>query len=511
MAPQRTAVAMKALAPVASKGMMIQGAKGPVPTVGSSMRQQFGLSKIQAQVKELLGVFNPKYIGFETRQLMLQDPTVAFGLAVLGGPIINGKWDIDSNDAKIEAFIRQIVADKYFELASGGFLSVPFGYQPIEKVWKVADVVVEVDDKSSGTVSSFKMPQAWVFDEFKALDPRTINMLIDPDKDKWAGFEQFPLTFNSSTQNAVPARIGTERSFLWSYRRQQAYGRLQGKPHLNTCYAPWWSKAATNLFCDRYFERKAEPNFKAHAPAVIEGPNGEKIDGALFMASVLSALKNGEAICLPGEMDEKGNRLVDVEFMQDDKRGDMFQQRFDYLDLQILKGLWIPDRAGSGSSKGGSGVGSGESSVHYEMLQKLIESVSIEWFKEVQEQVVNPAVLYNFGEQALQESKTRICSSGISDFHRDLLKTILNTMQNAEVALADGKVVRLMEYMDAVEMCEELGVPIKRADQLGPLAHKRIDPGPPDGSNPAGNPGDVNVKGKGGAKPGQNTKKDANQ
>lgn len=494
MAPVRTAVAMKSLPPSASKGMLMQGVQAK-PATGTIMRQQFGLSKIQAQVKDLLGVFNPKWVGFETRVMMMNDPTVAFGLAVLGATIINAKWDIDSNDSRVEAFIQQILSAKYHELATGGAMSVPLGYQPIEKVWKVEDVEVEVADKSTGAVSSFKMPQAWTFDEFKALDPRTINMLIDPDKDKWAGFEQFPLTFNSSTQNNVPARIGTERSFLWSYRRQEVFGRLQGRPQLNQCYEPWFWKAALNLFCNRYFERKAEPNFKAHAPAEIHGPNGEKIDGALFMANVLGALKNGEAICLPGEMDDKGNRLVDVEFMQDDKRGDMFQQRFDYLDLQILKGLWIPDRAGS-SSQGGAGVGSGESSVHYEMLQKLVEQVAVEWFREVQTQVVEPAVLYNFGPDVLKQSKTRICYQGLSDFHRDLLKTVLAQMAQAEVALKDGKVIRLMEYIDAVDICKSLNVPIKRADQIGPLAHERIDPGPPDGSNPPGNTGDLNVGGK---------------
>jgi hypothetical protein len=449
-----------------------------------------GSTKIAAQVRSLLGVFNPAYVGLETRLKMRNDPTVSFALAVLRAPVVNLQWSVQSQDSKIAAFVDQELRRVYFELATGASLAIAFGFQPMEKIWRVGPVKVEVDDKSDGTRQSFTLDSAWTYERFKALDPKTVHLLIDDVNDTWGGLQ--------GTDNAgKPIRVGVERSLLWSFRSEQVWGKLTGYPVLDPMYEPWWWKSACNLFCNRYFERKAEPSYKAHAPAEIIGPNGEKLDGFAFMQNVLMGLKNGEAVTLPGEYDEKGNRIVDVELLQDDKRGDMFQQRLEYLDLQIMKAALIADRAGSAGR--GSGIGTGEAAVHFDILQMLLEEILQEWLRVVQSQVIDPLVRYNFGEEAVTSSRTIIKSPGLSQWMRDLYRVLMQQLLQAEVALKDGKVVKVLEYLDAIKIAEALHIPIKSADELGPLAHDRVEQVPPDG--PIGNPGDVNVKGKQGRKP----------
>ncbi len=460
--------------------------QGPKP--GYNIRQLTLQTKTLREVEKVIGVFNPTRVTHSRRIQMMDDPTVAFSHAILRAPVVDDNFTVESQDSKVAAFVDYAMRHVYHELALGLSRAMPFGYQGAEKVWKSGPISIKVQDKT-GTSEMLTMPEAWTLERVKPLDQMQTLLLIDKDKDEWAGIR-------GQGKDDQPVDIGPERSVLWSFMAPLVCGKLTGKPMNDQQYTPWWEKQATNLFCDRYFEKKADGQYKIHVPAEIDGPNGTKLDGFTYAQNALMAAKNGEAITLPAEMDENGHRLVDVEILQDDKRGDMYHPRLEYLDLQILRGAMIADRAGSAGR--GSGIGTGEAAVHFDILQMLLTEIMKDWFKVLQFQIVDPLVLYNFGETMLRESRTRIVSKGISNWMRDLYRVLLQQMTQFEVALKDGKVVKFYEYIDAVGIAEALGVPIKPADQLGPLAHERLDE--VDMLAPAGTPGDSNVKGKGGDK-----------
>lgn len=478
------------LASVPPKPGIGAGDKPTPPKAGYSLRQLMLPNKLIREVHKVIGVFNPQAVTHARRIQMMDDPTVAFSHAILRAPVVNDNWSIESQDSKIAALVDHAVREVYHELAMGMSRAIPFGYQAAEKVWKAGPVNVPVHDTSGGTTEDLVLDTAWTYERIKALDQINTFLLFDKEKDEWSGVQ-------GPGRDGKTVDIGIERSVLWSFMSPLVCGKLTGRPMLDQQYSPWWEKQATNLFCDRYFEKKADGQYKIHVPAEIDGPNGTKLDGFLYAQTAMQAAKNGEAITLPAEFDENGNRLVDVSILEDDKRGDMYHPRIEYLDLQILRGAMIADRAGSAGR--GSGIGTGEAAVHFDILQMLLEEIMKDWFRVLQLQVVNPIILYNFGEEALRSSRTRIVSKGISNWMRDLYRVLIQQMTQFEVALKDGKVVKFYEYIDAVAIAEALGVPIKPADQLGPLAHERVDEA--DLLEPAGNPGDSNVKGKGGKKP----------
>jgi len=467
------------------------GAEKPKPPTGASIRQFTVQSKVMREVVRIIGQFNPQRVDHKRRVQMLDNPTVAFSHAILRASVVNDNFCIEGQNSKIVALVDYAVRKVWHDMALGLSRAIPLGYQAAEKIWVGGPISIPVQDKSTGTQEFLNIPSAWIFDKVKVLDQLDTFLMVDRAKDEWGGI-------SGTGVDDKPVEIGTERSILWSFLAPLVCGKLTGRPMLDQQYKPWWELEATDLFCDRYFEKKADGQYIAHVPAEIDGPNGTKIDGCEFMQGALMAAKNGEAITLPGEMDDKGNRLVDVQLLQDDKRGDMYHPRLEYLNLQILRGALIADRAGSAGR--GSGIGTGEAAVHFDILQMLLEEIMKDFFKVIQTQVVDPLVLYNFGEDALRESRTYIKSKGLSNWMRDLYRVILQQMTQFEVALKDGKVVRCMEYIDFVGICESMGVPLKSADQLGSLAHDRDDEA--NGLKaPAGNPGDTNVKGKGGAKP----------
>lgn len=445
------------------------------PSSGSVLRQYFGISEVAGDVRRLVGTFNPREISIRDRLLMRLDPVIAFGLAILRAPLINLRWSIESKDPIIAAFCEQALRPHYRQLATAATLAIPFGFQVIEKVWETQLVDVEVENKIEGRSTTSRFPNAWTYRKFKGINPQTLSLLVDPIEDEWAGVRQ-----KAKRVGGTSVDVGTERVVLWSYRKEEVWGALTGFPHLDQVYEPWWWKTAMNLFANRYFERKADPIPKGRAQAQVTGSDGKPVDGFQFMADQMAALKNGGILLLPATKDKDGNYLFDVELLQDDKRGDMYQQRIDKLDTQILRGLWITDKAATA----GDGTGSlAQAEQHAEVLAENLETIQNEFISDVvNPQVLDPLVVYNFGADKARTSQTKIRAGGLSSGMRDLLKEILINLLQTEQLLANGKKVKLAERLDAVAIAAELELPLVPIDELENLVDSRTED--PNGNQP---------------------------
>ncbi len=451
------------------------------PTEGSQLQQFFGINEVRGEITKLLGTFNPKSVGVDVRLLMRNDPDVAFGLAILKAPIVNLGYSVESEDPKIQAAVEWQIRKIYRPMATGATMAMHFGWQLLEKVWEVKDTTVQVQNQVSGVDESFNLPNAWVIHKTKAIDPRTINLLIDRDKDEWGGAEQRGRRFNNVNVNS--GRVGPENLILWSFRKEEVWGQLTGFPISDHVYEPWWWKTAMNLFANRYFERRADPNFKAFADASVQKTGGRLIDGFTFLAEQLLGLRNGGVLMLPNRKDAQGNRAFDAELFMDDKRGDMFQARIDALGQQILRALWITDRAATSDGTGSLAM----AEVHAESLSMMLQSIVNEWVDDViNTQVVDPFVLYNFGEKALEESKTRVVASGLSKSYRDLLLNLITQLMQAEQLTENGGKVTLAERLDAVAIAESLGLPLRSAEEMEQLSEAKEERRPEDGDPPSG-------------------------
>ena len=438
----------------------------PDPTEGSRMQQFFGINEVRGEIQKLLGTFNPKLFGVDQRLLMRNDPDVAFGLAILKAPIVNLGYTVVSEDPKIQAAVEWQVRKIYRPMATGATMAMHFGWQLLEKVWEVKNVTVQQQNQVDGTDESFTLPNAWTIHKTKTIDPRTVNLLIDREKDEWAGAEQRGRRF-MGTSNTESGQVGKENLILWSFRKEEVWGQLTGFPISDHAYEPWWWKTAMNLFANRYFERRADPSFKAFADASVQEKGGRLIDGFEFIAQQLLGLRNGGVLMLPSRKDAAGNRAFDAELFMDDKRGDMFQARIDALSQQTLRALWITDKAATSDGTGSLAM----AEVHAESLSMMLQSIVNEWVDDVLNlQVVDPFVLYNFGPEALESSKTRVVASGLSKSFRDLLLSLITQLLQAEQLTENGGKVTLAERIDAVGIAEQLGLPLKSAEEMEQLS-----------------------------------------
>lgn len=434
----------------------------PRPEMGSILNQFFGESQISADVKRILGVFNPQYVGINTRLLMRTDPDVAFGLSILRAPIVNMNWAVESNDPIIKAFIDMNLKAVYRKLATGLSQAVTFGYQLSEKVWESRNFPVTIENDVTGEQETKVIPNAWVYHDFKAIDPRTYTMLIDREKDEFGGVEQ------RTKQQMI--RVGPEKVALWSFRKEEVWGNLGGFPMTDQCYVPWYDKAATSLFCNRYFEGKSDPRYKALADAEITDAQGRKQDGFSFIANAVMGLKSGGVLVLPNRRDQQGNLQFDVNPIPDEKRGDMYQQRLDGLNQEILRGLWVTDKAATSDGTGSLAM----AEVHADTMSSMMQAILQEWIDEVvNPQIVAPLVLYNFGQQALEQSQTRVTTGGLTKSMKDLLQSLLTQLLQAEQLSDSGSRVTLLERIDATGVAKSLGLPMRSPEEIEELAAQK--------------------------------------
>ncbi len=432
---------------------------------GSVLRQHF-ITQIYAKVVDVIGVFNPKAVTINSRLIMRNHPDVAFASAINRGPLVNAQWTVESRDERIKAFVEAEFRRHYRAIARASSLAIGFGYQVTEKVWKTGPVTLEIEDKVGGTKSTETIPVAWTFDRFKSIDPRTIVLHVDPKTDQWDGVQQY-VYLTPEYQNPQ-VLIGPERVALWTFRKDDTFGRLTGHAMFDQSYMPWWNSEAIQMYANRYFESKGDPTPIAQADlAGMIDSQGNKLDGLDFMAGVLKLLKGGNGVVIPSDRDEKGNPRYDIRYLEDTKRGDLFENYLKYLSTQILQGQLVPQRVGGAHS--GSGLGTHDASVQQDQHAEFLESTLYDFFDHINEQYVDPLVIYNFGLEAWEQSKTRLVVSGLSAGMKSLLKEVLFKAFDEEMTLGSGMNIPLYKRLDAPAIMKELDVPMPSADDLAEL------------------------------------------
>ena len=429
-----------------------------LPQPGSVLRQYSSTSRLAGDGASIIGYFNPRRVTHKMRLLMLNDPLIAFGTAIHMGAITNLQYTVESRDPEVKAFIQAMLDRIYDDLALGGAMAIPLGWQVVEKVWAVKDLLVDVETRKDGEIGTVEksFPNAWIIDETKSIDHDTIKLLIDPEKDAWGGVEQ---SRTGHLSDDVQAPIGPEHVVLWSHRKQRVNGKLTGWSLLDQVYEPWWFGVAHELHTNRYFERKGDPSVIGRHPEGVFGPDGRKIDGGDWILEQAITLRNGGAVALSSKRDDKGQYVADLSYLQDDKRGDMFDARMEKLELRKLRGLLITDRV---MAAGAGGLGTADADLQADVLAGFLQGNVRNWLGSVvNPQVVDPAILYNFGEERMRQSRTKVVAGETSTAMKDLLKEVIKITLQADAMIADGRPTQLLERLDIEGAVRAAGLPMR--------------------------------------------------
>lgn len=479
-----------------------------------SSRQQVGANVNWNRVRDQLGdPFDIERIPLSRLRLMRRDPMLSFGLSFIKTPFARAKWYINAHDsngpnsqvaANVDWAIRRIFASYVFQWSN----ILDFGFSGVAKRFEertpTGTYIAEdptTGEKTDQPLWSEGNIKPVVFKPFIPLAPEVIEPL-------WTGNGDFNgILYNQ--QNA-PASIGAvqqgdQASFkidvyhaLWAtHAKEENFGSIFGYPRLGHAFQYWWSYWFRWAIADRAFEKKADPS------TIVRHPDGSFIDEAgnevqhrSYALEMGERMRSGATVALPsevyfGEIDGKPSttRMWDIEFTKDGTNFEPFDKSFDYLDVQKLRSLWIPEQAFL-EGKGGTS----SRNVAKEVGESFVESQAVlasQLVETINRWIIPQFLAVNFPEFIAANGTAEIVMQGFADQDVEARNEIIQLIGQQPVGAQ-----KIMSIVDLSKILDDAGMPIlpfaeqKRVEgeitaamqaQLGPSAP--VPPTPGSGSN----------------------------
>ena len=387
------------------------------------------LSKIAGAISSYAGEYNPDDISIDTYNKLRMNAQVAAGLKVIKLPIIGQQWTTVCDDKDIAEFIDQILRPLWYNLLTSTLTAIDYGFSAHEIVYDVQDLTLSRKYEQK----PFFSKRAIVWKKFKSLYPDTVNIKLD-EKENFDGIVQKWIGKDIS--------IPVEKSFIFTHDKGDSFGNLFGVSRLKPAYDVWYWWISLVQFMMRYFERKGTP------PVIVKFPLGQTKDGtdhADIALDIGKALIGESVVAIPSTTYENTPPKWDLNYLLDDKRGEMFLSALTFFENKILRGMFVPERTitQDSSSKAGS---YSLSQTHADMFLLGEEALLVDIENQINRYVVRRLVEYNFGSKAPQ---CYIKIERITDARKGFLKDVFMQMVKTGTAIPAAR-----------EIADVVGVPL---------------------------------------------------
>lgn len=314
---------------------------------------------------EFLGQpFDVTHIPLSKLEQMRRDPMLAFGLMFCKMPMIRASWRIQSSDPRRAAAVDGALRRIYGRLVLAWTNCFDFGYSAMTKRFEnyVPDwTYIDKDDPDT------KETPVWdngglsmlTWKPFVALNPK----LVTPNWDSSGGFNGIHYGGARSFSDVFGDKnpdIPLTHS-LWATNEQDSvFGSMWGYPKIGYAYRYWWAYWYRFGLADRAFEKWADPPVIAHHPVEAGlDADGNKVDYGSEALALAEKLRSGANIAMPTSvvtaMDEKPTNVREWELEQMENKVNFaaLNETFEYLDIQKLRAVAVPEHA-LVEGKGGS-------------------------------------------------------------------------------------------------------------------------------------------------------------
>lgn len=417
---------------------------------GDELLSYLGTHDFPPYVQRIIGEFKPRAVTMQQRVMMRYSPDVAFMSALVRAPIVNMRYAIESDDPKMAAGLDAMLRPLYIPLAKAASLAMLYGFQVVQPVYEARPFSYKIEDKAKGTSETVTLPVAWTVKRYKGIDPRTITLKADPKTDEFLSVEQGV----EGKTITVPA----DQLILWSHGLEDDWGRLTGFGVYDVSFTPWYDQSGLIFLRNGYFEGRANPTPVGYVTETggSDDKTGQKTSMWELMGKALAALKSRSYVRIPGRRDDKGNRLNEIEYLKDDKRGDMFQQAIDAEGVRILKCGLIPGESATSEPMGSRA----RAEVHENRLGEIQQTRVDEWCR-ILEQYLTRVAKYHWPAEQVDKAGIRIKAAGLSPGQQQLYKEVLFKLLDAESLLAQGESVPLHKRLDGLGMADDIGISIR--------------------------------------------------
>lgn len=493
--PGRTTVSRSNGAPSADlsveEAAQIRAQMGGKKEQAPSSRVQSVFSNWREVADQLGDPFERERIPLSKLRQMRRDPMLGFGLSFIKNTHVSAKWYINavSNSgpnaqvaAHLDHDLRKIYASLILQLLN----SLDFGFQGIAKRFEFripSGTYIEISEGGEPTEQPLWSeggvePIAWK--SFVPLRPEGVEPVWDKSTGEFFGIEYSPSGGSTSggggsgggtgAQQTQGGQGGTNKEevfkidlahSLWmTNEKDQNFGSIFGYPRLGYAYSYWWSYWFRWAIADRAFERKADPSVLVYHPdgEFINEDTGERMNYSEYALLMGERMRSGGVIALPSETYEDNNgrgtmRQWEIDFTKDSVNFEPFDNSFEYLDVQKLRSLFVPEQAFL-EGKGGTS----SRNVADTMGSSFIESQDLlnkQLVEHINRYVIPQWIAANYPEFLEDGGKAEVVVQGFGDQDKDFTLQLVQLIGQQESGMRE-----LLKLADIKKILEDRGTPI---------------------------------------------------
>jgi len=434
---------------------------------------------------------------------------LGFGLSFIKNTHIKMKWYAKAQDtngpnpqiaAHLDHDLRRIFASYVMQYLN----SLDFGFQGIVKRFEFRvpsgtyiNINPDTGEETEEPIWSEGGVQPIAWKEFVALRPEGVEPVWDKSTGEFFGIEYSPAGSSTSggggaaTSSGGSGGTNKEETFkidiaraLWvTNEKEQSFGSIFGYPRLAYSYPHWWSYWFRWAISDRAFERKADPSVIVYHPEgeFLNETTGERMSHSEYALLMGERMRSGGVIALPSEAYEDLNgrgvlRQWEIDFTKDSVNFQPFDDSFEYLDVQKLRSLFIPEQAfleGKGGTSSRNVAESMEGSFHESQIalqQAILQSIN-RW-------VIPQWLAANYPEFTVNNGTAEIVAHGTGDEDRDFTLQLFQLLGQQQTGAEE-----IQKYTDIKALLENRGIPLlsfaqQQAKEAELIAARQAQQGP---------------------------------
>jgi hypothetical protein len=428
--------------------------------------------------------FSVTKIPLSKLEQMSRDSMISLGLMYAKIPLVRAPWYIKCEDPKIAAFVDGALRRIYGRFILAYCNSFNYGFSAIIKRFEVADNVPwtyvdnsgeQPEEKSVWTDDVIK-PLVWK--EFLALNPRSVVPHWSAGGD-FAGIDLFPSMVGDYTSGSAQfpfepssggvADIPLDWSLWATNEKDSVFGSLWGYPRIGYAYRYWWSYWYRYGLADRAFEKWADPPIVVRHPTEVglDTVSGENVDYGAEALGLAEKIRSGANVSLPSDpvtgLDDRilNMRQWEIDTITTEVNFDALNVAFEYLDVQKLRAILVPEQALI-EGKGGSSSRN-VAQVFGDLFQEFqaVTMEEIDWH--INRYMIPQLVEANFGPNAPIVEKI---TTGFDPADAEAIQALLVGITNKGAEPLP---------IDARKSLEKLGVPTLSIDEQNKQMKKAAD------------------------------------
>lgn len=360
-----------------------------------------------AKTLRSIGYYDPDRRSWPIIKRMRRYPQIQFGLNLIKWAVLSTPRSIlsSSDNPDVKNFITtHFVKSHLNRVLRVNLAALDYGFSPAEVRWGL-----------DPTITDFSPVGAYTIQEMRDPDPEYCYPVID----EYGDYEGFVQKQASGKDIEVDPDASTWFTFI------QEHGRWFGVPWTDACYDAWYKAVLMMTWMAQEAERFGGPFTEVRYPVKEPAEDPANATNLSRAESIGKNTRTNSYVALPNSRDAKGDFVWDVTRKVDHATGRDWIEKLNWLQIQMFRGLGIPDLVATQTEIGARSLGETHQSILYMGFDALNEILD----RFITEHLLKKYTAYNIPEPPSVE----LVSEKLQDDRREFLMTVYKEAVNTVV------------------------------------------------------------------------------